>query len=165
MPVRLALLGLDLVVAWLFVRRSALQSEASPRELATALPSLVLGGWAFVGAGPPGDWPLTAQALFGLGALWTACSLASLGSSFAVLPALRALVRRGPYRLLRHPAYLGEALLVGACVLAGGPWQALVALIPALVLRIRGEERVLTADPAWSDYAASVRYRLLPGLW
>jgi protein-S-isoprenylcysteine O-methyltransferase Ste14 len=35
----------------------------------------------------------------------------------------------------------------------------------SLFYRIRAEERILFQDPAWSSYVASVRYRLLPGLW
>ncbi len=163
--VRLAMMALDAVVAGLFLRRTALLEEARVQDLLMALPSLVLGGWAFVGSGPVGEWPVAAQALFVAGALWTCASLLALGGSFAVLPALRALVRRGPYRWLRHPAYAGEALLVAACVLAGGPWQALLALAPALVLRVRAEERVLARDPSWPEYCGQVRYRLLPGLW
>lgn len=164
-PARLALMALDAVVAWLFASRAAQLAESSPRELMLALPSLVLGGWAFSQATPTVEWPLGASALFGVGALWTAASLLSLGRSFAVLPALRQLVECGPYRWLRHPAYAGEALLVGACVWAGGPWEAGVALIPALVLRIRAEERVLAADPGWEAYQERVRWRLVPLLW
>ena len=47
---------------------------------------------------------------------------------------------------------------VGECpdVIAG--WAALVH-------RIDAEERILSRDAGWAAYAASVRYRLIPGLW
>ena len=35
----------------------------------------------------------------------------------------------------------------------------------ALVYRIDAEERILSRDAGWAAYAASVRYRVLPGLW
>jgi protein-S-isoprenylcysteine O-methyltransferase Ste14 len=35
----------------------------------------------------------------------------------------------------------------------------------SLLLRIHAEERVLSQDAGWSAYVASVRQRLLPGLW
>jgi protein-S-isoprenylcysteine O-methyltransferase Ste14 len=35
----------------------------------------------------------------------------------------------------------------------------------SLLYRIHAEERILSKDDGWSAYVASVRYRLLPGLW
>jgi protein-S-isoprenylcysteine O-methyltransferase Ste14 len=35
----------------------------------------------------------------------------------------------------------------------------------AMVYRIIAEERVLSRDPEWPAYVASVRYRLLVGVW
>ena len=57
------------------------------------------------------------------------------------------LVRRGPYRLVRHPVYTGLALhLLGACVatenvllIAG----TLLVVLPIFYLRVRAEERLL----------------------
>jgi protein-S-isoprenylcysteine O-methyltransferase Ste14 len=34
-----------------------------------------------------------------------------------------------------------------------------------LLLRIREEEEMLSRDPAYRDYVAAVRYRLLPGVY
>ena len=33
------------------------------------------------------------------------------------------------------------------------------------VVRIAAEDRVLSQDTRWTTYAATVRYRLIPGLW
>jgi protein-S-isoprenylcysteine O-methyltransferase Ste14 len=34
-----------------------------------------------------------------------------------------------------------------------------------LILRIFAEEKLLSQDPVYRDYAAQVRYRLLPGVF
>jgi protein-S-isoprenylcysteine O-methyltransferase len=80
------------------------------------------------------------------------------------------LVRNGPYRFLRHPAYAGDLLIVFGFGLALGSWLgAFVFLVIALVghlPRIRVEESALAAafGPAWTDYARSTS-RLVPGVW
>ena len=55
-------------------------------------------------------------------------------------------------------------------VVSDGPYQwALVGsalLIAGLILRIRGEERVLLQDlPGYEAYTQKVKFRLFPGLW
>jgi protein-S-isoprenylcysteine O-methyltransferase Ste14 len=79
-------------------------------------------------------------------------------------------VTSGPYRWVRHPAYLGMALaLLGfACVL--GNWLSLLVFVPVMlvgvVYRIRVEEAALLAAVG-DDYAAYCRgrARLVPGVW
>ena len=93
------------------------------------------------------------------------CRLA--GPKFRDFPGRASARRRGPYRLIRHPAYAGECLMALPRALAGGRW--LLALIPAValafVLRICAEESVLSASPEYRKYADAVRWRLLPGVW
>ncbi len=79
-------------------------------------------------------------AILALGPAWT--------FRVVVVPSV-PLVRRGPYRLLRHPNYLavvGE--LVGAAMI-GGAWMAGPAALAGfgglLVQRIRVEDRALAA--------------------
>jgi protein-S-isoprenylcysteine O-methyltransferase Ste14 len=78
-------------------------------------------------------------------------------------------VTRGPYRLVRHPMYLGVIVFMLSIPLVLGSGWALApaALIGALfVLRTALEDRTLQAElPGYKDYAARVRYRLLPGVW
>ena len=103
-----------------------------------------------------------------LGACLSFASLLSLGRWFGVWPALRGLERRGPYRLVRHPMYLGYVFAdmgynlyeynFGTVLLVIAGWAS-------LFYRIRVEERMLSQDPGWSSYVTLVRYRLLPGLW
>ena len=95
-------------------------------------------------------------------ALW---SLIVLGFSFSIAPEDRGIVARGPYRLVRHPMYLGEILsLLGLCISAGNVWNWLALLLFArlLLVRISAEERVL-AD--YARYRDTVRWRLIPFLW
>jgi protein-S-isoprenylcysteine O-methyltransferase Ste14 len=78
-------------------------------------------------------------------------------------------VSTGPYAWVRHPMYSGSVLFfAGAPLLLGSWWGvAMLPLFTALfAIRTRIEERALIAGlPGYADYAARVRYRLLPGLW
>jgi protein-S-isoprenylcysteine O-methyltransferase Ste14 len=78
-------------------------------------------------------------------------------------------ISSGPYAFVRHPMYSGIMLFfVGVPLLFGSWWG--VAIAPAFAvlfgIRARIEERALVEGlPGYADYAARVRYRLLPGLW
>ena len=118
----------------------------------------------------PGDalWPGAGLALVTLAACLSSASLLALGRRFGIRPALRALVRTGPYRLVRHPMYLAYVLGdVGYSLQEWNGGTVLLTLVgwTALVYRIHREEEVLSRDAGWRDYVASVRWRLLPGLW
>jgi protein-S-isoprenylcysteine O-methyltransferase Ste14 len=76
---------------------------------------------------------------------------------------------QGPYRFVRHPAYVGMFLFELGLGALFASWPALLvgAVCSALVLlRTALEDRTLQADlPGYADYARQVRYRLLPGVW
>lgn len=78
-------------------------------------------------------------------------------------------VTRGPYRLVRHPGYVGASLWILAAPLIVGSAYGLivVALVTVtIVVRTRLEDRTLQRElPGYADYAARTPYRLLPGLW
>jgi protein-S-isoprenylcysteine O-methyltransferase Ste14 len=78
-------------------------------------------------------------------------------------------VTGGPYRFVRHPGYAAGLVLVVTSPLALGSWWSAVPAIPAIPFffrRIALEERLLRNELAgYTQYAARVRYRLLPGLW
>ena len=90
-----------------------------------------------------------------LGLCLSIWSVWHLRSSFSILAEARRTVVSGPYRYIRHPLYLGEALtMLGACLLIG-TWIALLfwAVITGLQLaRARIEEKKLSR--ALSDYEA-----------
>ena len=98
---------------------------------------------------------------------WLLASVVVLGRCFGVLPEVRGLVTRGPYRVVRHPVYLGElGVCVGLVLAAPVAWNAalLGAFAAAQVVRMRLEEATLTAEfPQYERYAASTG-RLLPRL-
>jgi protein-S-isoprenylcysteine O-methyltransferase Ste14 len=80
-----------------------------------------------------------------------------------------AVATNGPYRLIRHPAYIGAILfeLTVPIVLASG-WAFIPGALNAalFVLRTALEDRTLQAElTGYADYAHQVRYRLLPGIW
>lgn len=78
-------------------------------------------------------------------------------------------VSTGPYALVRHPMYASIMLFfIGVPILLGSWWG--LAFVPVFfvmfAIRTRIEERTLAAGlSGYADYAARVRYRLLPGLW
>jgi protein-S-isoprenylcysteine O-methyltransferase Ste14 len=78
-------------------------------------------------------------------------------------------VRSGPYRLVRHPAYLGTLAGHLGFVLVFGHWFPLVVwigvFVPTAIRRILVEEPLLLELDGYAKYAAGVRYRLVPGLW
>jgi protein-S-isoprenylcysteine O-methyltransferase Ste14 len=79
------------------------------------------------------------------------------------------IVTRGPYRLLRHPGYLGMVVAIPASAVALGSWLALIpglAFSGVIIRRTACEDRFLKMNlPGYNDYSARVRYRLLPGIW
>ncbi len=164
-PVRVSIACLNLVIAVLLLRRGPELQDGTWRQHLAALPSLLVAGLCFSRA--PAAWDVGPQILFVLGTAQAIWAFVFLGRSFAVLPAKRDLVVRGPYRWVRHPAYVGELIMVAACAWAtglGGLW-APVVLVPLLVLRIRAEEQLLGELPDWGRYAEGVRWRVFPGLW
>ena len=79
----------------------------------------------------------------------------------------QGIVRRGPYRVLRHPSYAGICLILAGFGLTFGSWVsavfALLIVFVGLLPRIRVEEHAL-AQAFGSDYAtyATSTDRMLP---
>jgi protein-S-isoprenylcysteine O-methyltransferase Ste14 len=78
-------------------------------------------------------------------------------------------VTSGPYRIVRHPMYVGSILMYPATALMlGSKWAVAVSgLIAVLyVWRTAMEDRTLRAElPGYEKFTAVTRYRLIPGLW
>jgi protein-S-isoprenylcysteine O-methyltransferase Ste14 len=91
-----------------------------------------------------------------------------LNRSFGIVAANRGVKRSGPYKIVRHPMYLGYVITqVAFLLLSLSLWNALFYAIGwiGLALRIRAEEGFLSADPEYRSYAATVRYKVIPGLY
>lgn len=75
----------------------------------------------------------------------------------------------GPYRWVRHPGYVGAATFAAAAPALLGSWPAFaLGVLTALLLVIRTvmEDRMLLAAlEGYAEYAARVRWRLVPGVW
>ena len=73
-------------------------------------------------------------------------------------------VSSGPYRYVRHPAYVGMILVVlGAPIMLGSWWALIPGVISAVLVIVRTalEDKTLQAElPGYADYAQRTRYRL-----
>jgi protein-S-isoprenylcysteine O-methyltransferase len=108
-----------------------------------------------------------------VGVVLRAWAIVTLGRHFrrevTIEPGQR-LVRRGPYRVLRHPSYTGLLLAITGFGLAVGSWVGaavgLLILFLGTVPRIRVEERALAEafGAEYEDYARSTA-RLVPHVW
>jgi protein-S-isoprenylcysteine O-methyltransferase Ste14 len=81
----------------------------------------------------------------------------------------QTVITHGPYRYVRHPAYVGMILFELAMSVLLASWVSLLAsglCAILLILRTALEDRTLHAElTGYVDYAGQVRYRLLPGIW
>lgn len=108
--------------------------------------------WLWVPADAPVHWPLLALfLLLQLARLWVVASLGRYWTTRIVTVPGAPLVRRGPYRFLRHPNYLVVALEIAILPLAFGAWAIaiLFSLLNGTLLawRIRVEEAALAGRP------------------
>lgn len=151
------------------------------KVLMTALIVLWCGWFALMGLDAVrygwSEMPLWVQALGALGILISMyiMLLTMRANSFAA-PVVKIQVERGhrvvsdgPYAVVRHPMYGGALLLIVATPLLLGSWWGLVmAPIIVLLLGVRAvmEERTLARElEGYAEYAARVRYRMIPMIW
>ena len=151
------------------VRSKAIARDHNPVAIAAALVgSFVLYGLFLIpGQGRSTDiWVLAGSDMcLACGIIWALYSLSYLGRRFSIVPEARGLVTSGPYRLARHPIYLGEIIAgVGLVLPTLLTLHAVVFVIflGAQVLRTVFEERVLrNTYPQYEAYARHTR-RLIP---
>jgi protein-S-isoprenylcysteine O-methyltransferase Ste14 len=160
-------LGLTILEAWtaglFLVRRDPLVVSGK----ATAWVAAPLGSFAMLLARPGGSGVphVVSETLQLVGVVIALASLGALGRSFGLVAANRGVRTRGPYRLVRHPAYAGYFVAWTAYV-AENPTARngglLAVAVLAQLVRIREEERVLAGDNEYRRYMAAVRRRLIP---
>jgi len=80
-----------------------------------------------------------------------------------------SVITTGPYRIVRHPMYVGaSAMYLSMPLVWGSLWALIDGLIITLLFVIRTdlEDRTLKEELAgYKDYAVHTRYRLVPGIW
>jgi protein-S-isoprenylcysteine O-methyltransferase Ste14 len=78
-------------------------------------------------------------------------------------------VTGGPYRFVRHPAYVGGvASYLAAPVMLGSVWALIPGGLSAVLMIVRAalEDKMLLNElDGYKGYAQQTRYRLLPGVW
>ena len=125
-------------------------------------------------------WSSMPFALAYAGTVLFALAIALIAWSMAVNPHAEGTVRiqtdrghtvvtSGPYRMVRHPMYVGAILMyVATALILGSVWALAVGgiMIALFIWRTAREDRTLHLElPGYADYAARTRYRLAPGLW
>jgi protein-S-isoprenylcysteine O-methyltransferase Ste14 len=121
--------------------------------------------------------PVLVQVLGALMTLWSIwfCYRTMRENSFAA-PVVKLqkergqrVISTGPYAFVRHPMYFGAAFyFIGTALLLGSWWGVIAALvlIGLICIRIPIEEKALRAGlKGYDEYAAHVRYRLIPHVW
>ena len=96
---------------------------------------------------------------------WQIYAKIYLGRSFGLLPACRTVVDTGPYRLVRHPIYLGYFIGHMSFLFNNfSLWNVTVFTLLYLfqVLRIIYEEQVLSQNEQYREYKTRVKYRFIP---
>ncbi|HEX4701849.1 MAG TPA: isoprenylcysteine carboxylmethyltransferase family protein [Pseudonocardiaceae bacterium] len=176
---RFAALFIVLNILWLLLEIPVTfrVPAARPREVATLLAYGVLRfGTVTAAVVGPLPWHLLTPfavlplLLFGSGVVLRLVAIRVLGRFYSHHVIRRddhAIVRTGPYRVIRHPAYAGMMLgHLGLVLFFLNPLSVplFLALTVAIGWRIRVEERELLILPAYREYATS-RPRLLPGVW
>jgi protein-S-isoprenylcysteine O-methyltransferase Ste14 len=77
--------------------------------------------------------------------------------------------RSGPYRVVRHPGYVGFIFQsLATPILLGSIYAVVIGVMAAtaLVIRTFFEDRTLQVElPGYREYAQEVRHRLVPRVW
>ncbi len=103
-----------------------------------------------------------------VGIVLSVIAMYTLGRSFGIFAAKRAIKTNGVYRMIRHPLYAGESLWVFAFILQNlSLYNVLLFAVQSAcqVHRILQEEALLQADEQYTLYAETVPWRLIPGLF
>jgi protein-S-isoprenylcysteine O-methyltransferase Ste14 len=81
----------------------------------------------------------------------------------------QTVVTEGPYKLVRHPGYLGYITFTLATPVALGAFSGLIfSVIIGILLIVRTalEDATLKKElPGYAEYAKNVKYKLIPLLW
>ena len=167
-PANLLLVATEFMsVFFVLIRRRALSVSTHAVDWV-----LALGGTMLPLMVRPGGQPLVVDAvsatLMSAGALVALAAKLSLNRRFGLAPANRGVQRAWAYSIVRHPMYAGYIVVQLGFILANPTPRNLAIYAIAWsvqVARIVREERWLMSDPEYQAYAATVRFRLVPGVF
>jgi len=136
---------------------------------------LAFAGWRYVPAArfATDETALVGFLLLALGLALRWWSILLLGRFFTIDVAVaddHRVIDTGPYRVIRHPSYTGIILGAAGFALCSGSYISasviMIAVVLALMARIRIEERVLSAQlgDAYRQYMSRTK-RLIPGIY
>jgi protein-S-isoprenylcysteine O-methyltransferase len=138
-----------------------------------------LRGLSFFGPSSPAAMPgMPAVAWLGVAAgtlglalrLWAVLTLRERFTRTLLVHDNQALERRGPYRIVRHPGYLGSLLTLNGIALATGNAVVFIASVvvigAAYVYRIQAEDAMLVAafGAPYESYRRDVK-AIIPFVW
>ena len=160
-----------LLILLYFLRTSAISTSKSPVTniiaiVTTSIPFTIplLGRNSFVD-------PLSiviSSVIIILGMLLSIFALLALGRNVSIIPQARKLVKHGPYRLVRHPLYLGELTSVFGIVAAEVTLSKMIVfllLMAAQIYRSLREERLLESIfHEYQEYCSKTS-RFIPGIF
>lgn len=159
-----------LFIVLINIRPAPLRRNRAPLGVVVALTSqvAVIAVGLFGASTDGGVAVLVSDVLLIAGLGFAICSVLVLGRCFGVLPDVRGLVTRGPYRWVRHPLYLGELTAVlGVALGSREPVWASIVWVGCVALQLARtgyEERNIRAEfPEYAEYAARTK-RLIPGV-
>jgi protein-S-isoprenylcysteine O-methyltransferase Ste14 len=129
-------------------------------------------GWTRTNTGPV-PWWLTLLALaiiLGCNFWFVSVMKANrFAASIIQVEAGQTIAAAGPYRLVRHPMYLGVIVTWLATPLALGSEVTLpvfALIIPIIIFRLLNEENMLRRElPGYAEYCRHNRCRLIPFVW
>lgn len=159
------------LIIWCYLRRGrAIATSGSVTGYAAAVAATLLPFTLPLlrGASPGASQQYAGYLLVVAGLGWAVWSVRCLGRSISVIAQAREVVDRGPYRLVRHPLYVGEIVSsLGVAIVVGtvGAFCAWAALCLLQAYRALREEQVLLqALPGYRSYRARTA-ALLPGVF
>lgn len=81
----------------------------------------------------------------------------------------QTVAKGGPYRIIRHPGYLGAGIFnLATPVMLGSAWGLIPGVITTVLFIIRTamEDQWLQAELAgYAEFTRETRWKLLPGVW